>query len=196
MVVILLLILIFLLVLFFIFSVTDFGFFDSFIQISIFIIIILYILAIFKIIINHFKYKNDKPLKKIKLYSYIEVLANELNKINTYQKIIVLDNKLIIINFAGVFEIVYIDSKGQLKGDINGPWYLNNEKIINPFSLKEENVFSYLISNGKIKYELKGIRLVPRNKIYIVIEQHLNKKIYTEKDIDNKYNEIKNNMIK
>lgn len=117
-------------------------------------------------------------------------MANELNKINTYQKIIILDNKLIVINCAGVFEIAYIDNKGNLKGDINGKWYLNDEEISNLFTLKGENIFNYLIPNGKIKYELIGVRLLPRAKVYIVIEKCLNKKVYTESDIERKYKEI------
>ena len=188
----------FLLFLLFLTLILDFGIFNSILSICLLIIIIIYILTILRIAIR-ISIKKEKyisPFKKNTTYSYIEILGNELKKIDTYQKILILDYEIIIVNKAGIFEIVYIDEKGKIKGDLNGKWYLNNKEISNPFKLKGNNVFYYIIPNGKIFYEV-NVKLLPRAKAYITLEHHLNKSVFTNEEIEQQYLNILNlNNIK
>ena len=149
--------------------------------------LIIYIGFIYKIIKDYNK-NGFNPFRKIERFSYVELIAKDMEKLNTYQKIKVLNNNIIIVNEAGVFEIVDFNKKGTLNGNINEDiWYFNNNKINNPFILKTNN--SYLISNSNTYFNV-NVKLVPRSKLYLVMDKHLNKRIYNKEQIDKIYNDI------
>ena len=165
-------------------------------------IVMLYLFLVFlntgmiiKIMIDYDKY-GDKisPFKKVERHTYNEMIIAELSKLNTYQKTLIVENNLIVINEAGVFEFVCLNKQGILKGDIKDEyWLINNKKIKNPFILKN-GAFNYIILNSRLTFKVSGVWLTTRRLLYNTVDKRLNKKIYTKDNIDKLYLKLSNSV--
>ena len=124
-----------------------------------------------------------------KKYSELDVLSYELKQANGYQKTLVINNNIILLTKAGVFEFSNFKCIGTLKGNINDEkWFVNDKEIKNPFILKDIN--SYLITNLGIKYEVSGVRLISKGNILNIVEKSKNKDCLTIEQIDKIYNNL------
>ena len=142
-----------------------------------------------KLMINIDKY--GSPFRKMRRYSDNELIIAEINNLNTYQKTLVINNNLIVINEAGVFEFATIRKSGILKGDIKDlEWTINDKKVNNPFIIKEDIVHYFILQPG-IVFKVTGVWLTTRRFIYNTLEKRLNERIYTKEKIDQIYNDLK-----
>lgn len=116
----------------------------------------------------------------------LEVIVTSLKSIPGYQKIILIDNSIILVNSSGSYEFVKFDGNGELKV-INDAYYYNNKEIPNLFKTKAEN--KYLIIDTKIKYE-GNIKLVSKNTIRTFIESSLKNNKYNNEQIDEIFRKI------
>ena len=158
-------------------------------------IIILNTGMVIKIGLDYIRY-GDKisPFKKVERHTYNEMIIAELSKLNTYQKTLIVENNLIVINEAGVFEFVCLNKQGILKGDIKDEyWLINNKKIKNPFILKN-GAFNYIILNSRLTFKVSGVWLTTRRLLYNTVDKRLNKKIYTKDNIDKLYLKLSNSV--
>ena len=158
-------------------------------------IIILNTGMVIKIGLDYIRY-GDKisPFKKVERHTYNEMIIAELSKLNTYQKTLIVENNLIVINEAGVFEFVCLNKQGILKGDIKDEyWLINNKKIKNPFILKN-GAFNYIILNSRLTFKVTGVWLTTRRLLYNTVDKRLNKKIYTKDNIDKLYLKLSNSV--
>lgn len=158
-------------------------------------LIIVNTLTVIKIVLNYIRYgEKMNPFKKVVKPTYNEMIISELSKLNSYQKSLIIDNNLIVINEAGIFEFARINQKGKLKGNIKDDyWYLNNKKINNPFNLKD-GVLNYVIINNGLIFEVTGVWLTSRRLLYNTVDKRLNKKIYNKDEIDKIYNKLINDF--
>lgn len=158
-------------------------------------LIIVNTLTVIKIVLNYIRYgEKTNPFKKVVKPTYNEMIISELSKLNSYQKSLIIDNNLIVINEAGIFEFARINQKGKLKGNIKDDyWYLNNKKINNPFNLKD-GVLNYVIINNGLIFEVTGVWLTSRRLLYNTVDKRLNKKIYNKDEIDKIYNKLINDF--
>lgn len=158
-------------------------------------LIIVNTLTVIKIVLNYIRYgEKMNPFKKVAKPTYNEMIISELSKLNSYQKSLIIDNNLIVINEAGIFEFARINQKGKLKGNIKDDyWYLNNKKINNPFNLKD-GVLNYVIINNGLIFEVTGVWLTSRRLLYNTVDKRLNKKIYNKDEIDKIYNKLINDF--
>ncbi len=158
-------------------------------------LIIVNTLTVIKIVLNYIRYgEKMNPFKKVVKPTYNEMIISELSKLNSYQKSLIIDNNLIVINEAGIFEFARINQKGKLKGNIKDDyWYLNNKKINNPFNLKD-GVLNYVIINNGLIFEVTGVWLTSRRLLYNTVDKRLNKKIYNKDEIDKIYNKLINDL--
>lgn len=158
-------------------------------------LIIINTLTVIKIVLNYIRYgEKMNPFKKVVKPTYNEMIISELSKLNSYQKSLIIDNNLIVINEAGIFEFARINQKGKLKGNIKDDyWYLNNKKINNPFNLKD-GVLNYVIINNGLIFEVTGVWLTSRRLLYNTVDKRLNKKIYNKDEIDKIYNKLINDL--
>lgn len=154
-------------------------------------LIIINTLTVIKIVLNYIRYgEKMNPFKKVVKPTYNEMIISELSKLNSYQKSLIIDNNLIVINEAGIFEFARINQKGKLKGNIKDDyWYLNNKKINNPFNLKD-GALNYVIINNGLIFEVSGVWLTSRRLLYNTVDKRLNKKIYDKEEIDKIYNKL------
>lgn len=167
--------------------------FNSFISIPLtclfFIFTISNTITVVKLMINYDKY--GSPFKKIRRYTDNELIISEINNLNTYQKILVINNNLIVINEAGIFEFATIRRSGTLKGDIkDSEWTINDKKVNNPFIIKD-NIAHYFILQPGIIFKVTGVWLTTRKFIYNTLEKRLNEKKYNKEKIDQIYNDLK-----
>ena len=167
--------------------------FNSFISIPLtclfFIFTISNTITVVKLMINYDKY--GSPFKKIRRYTDNELIISEINNLNTYQKIMVINNNLIVINEAGIFEFATIRRSGNLKGDIkDSEWTINDKKVNNPFIIKD-NIAHYFILQPGIIFKVTGVWLTTRKFIYNTLEKRLNEKKYNKEKIDQIYNDLK-----
>ena len=122
------------------------------------------------------------------------MIIAELAKLDTYQKTLVINNNLIVINEAGIFEFAKLNIEGKVNGDIKDEyWYIKNKRIKNPFILKE-NAFNYLILNTNLVFNVSGVWLTTRKLLYNTIDKRLNKRVYNKEQIDKIYNDLSNNV--
>ena len=151
--------------------------------------------TIIKIMIDYDKNgEKVNPFRKIERHTNNEMIISELSNLDTYQKTLVVNNNLILINEAGVFEFVNLNKIGTLKGDINDDyWYINDKKIKNPFILRKDT-FNYIILNSRLTFKVTGVWLTTRRLLYNTIDKRLNKRIYNKEQIDKIYNELSNNV--
>lgn len=158
-------------------------------------LIIINTLTVIKIVLNYIRYgEKMNPFKKVVKPTYNEMIISELSKLNSYQKSLIIDNNLIVINEAGIFEFARINQKGKLKGNIKDDyWYLNNKKINNPFNLKD-GALNYVIINNRLIFEVTGVWLTSRRLLYNTVDKRLNKKIYNKDEIDKIYNKLINDF--
>lgn len=158
-------------------------------------LIIINTLTVIKIVLNYIIYgEKMNPFKKVVKPTYNEMIISELSKLNSYQKSLIIDNNLIVINEAGIFEFARINQKGKLKGNIKDDyWYLNNKKINNPFNLKD-GALNYVIINNGLIFEVTGVWLTSRRLLYNTVDKRLNKKIYNKDEIDKIYNKLINDL--
>lgn len=158
-------------------------------------LIIINTLTVIKIVLNYIRYgEKMNPFKKVAKPTYNDMIISELSKLNSYQKSLIIDNNLIVINEAGIFEFARINQKGKLKGNIKDDyWYLNNKKINNPFNLKD-GVLNYVIINNGLIFEVTGVWLTSRRLLYNTVDKRLNKKIYSKDEIDKIYNKLINDL--
>ena len=158
-------------------------------------LIIINTLTVIKIVLNYIRYgEKMNPFKKVVKPTYNDMIISELSKLNSYQKSLIIDNNLIVINEAGIFEFARINQKGKLKGNIKDDyWYLNNKKINNPFNLKD-GVLNYVIINNGLIFEVTGVWLTSRRLLYNTVDKRLNKKIYNKDEIDKIYNKLINDL--
>lgn len=158
-------------------------------------LIIVNTLTVIKIVLNYIRYgEKMNPFKKVVKPTYNDMIISELSKLNSYQKSLIIDNNLIVINEAGIFEFARINQKGKLKGNIKDDyWYLNNKKINNPFNLKD-GVLNYVIINNGLIFEVTGVWLTSRRLLYNTVDKRLNKKIYNKDEIDKIYNKLINDF--
>ena len=158
-------------------------------------IIILNTGMVIKIGLDYIRYGDRiNPFKKVERHTYNEMIIAELSKLNTYQKTLIVDNNLIVINEAGIFEFVCLNKQGILKGDIKDEyWFINDKKIKNPFILKND-VFNYVILNSRLTFKVTGVWLTTRRLLYNTIDKRLNKKIYTKDNIDKLYLKLSNSV--
>ena len=154
-------------------------------------LIIVNTLTVIKIVLNYIRYgEKMNPFKKVVKPTYNDMIISELSKLNSYQKSLIIDNNLIVINEAGIFEFARINQKGKLKKNIKDDyWYLNNKKINNPFNLKD-GVLNYVIINNGLIFEVTGVWLTSRRLLYNTVDKRLNKKIYDKEEIDKIYNKL------
>ena len=160
-----------------------------------FCLIVLNTITVVKIIIDYIRY-GDKmnPLKKIEKFSNNDMMIAELSKLDTYQKTLVINNNLIVINEAGIFEFVRINKSGTIKGNIKDDyWYINDKQIKNPFILRKDT-FNYVILNSHLIFNVTGVWLTTRKLLYNTIDKRLNKRVYNKEQIDKIYNELSNNV--
>ena len=167
--------------------------FNSFISIPLtclfFIFTISNTITVVKLMINYDKY--GSPFKKIRRYTDNELIISEINNLNTYQKILVINNNLIVINESGIFEFATIRRSGTLKGDIkDSEWTINDKKVNNPFIIKD-NIAHYFILQPGIIFKVTGVWLTTRKFIYNTLEKRLNEKKYNKEKIDQIYNDLK-----
>ena len=158
-------------------------------------LIIVNTLTVIKIVLNYIRYgEKMNPFKKVVKPTYNDMIISELSKLNSYQKSLIIDNNLIVINEAGIFEFARINQKGKLKGNIKDDyWYLNNKKINNPFNLKD-GALNYVIINNGLIFEVTGVWLTSRRLLYNTVDKRLNKKIYNKDEIDKIYNKLINDF--
>lgn len=146
-------------------------------------------ITVVKLLINYDKY--GSPFKKIKKYNDNELIISEINNLNTYQKTLVINNNLIVINEAGVFEFTTIRRSGTLRGNIkDSEWTINDKKVNNPFIIKD-NIAHYFILQPGIIFKVTGVWLTTRKFIYNTLEKRLNEKKYNKEKIDQIYNDLK-----
>ena len=146
-------------------------------------------ITVVKLIINYDKY--GSPFKKIKKYTTNELIISEINNLNTYQKTLIVNNNLIVVNESGIFEFATIRRSGTLKGDIkDSEWTINDKKVNNPFIVKD-NIAHYFILQPGIIFKVSGVWLTTRRFIYNTLEKRLNKRIYNKEKIDQIYNDLK-----
>lgn len=174
-------------------SIFSLFMFNSFISIPLtclfFIFTISNTITVVKLMINYDKY--GSPFKKIRRYTDNELIISEINNLNTYQKIMVINNNLIVINEAGIFEFATIRRSGTLKGDIkDSEWTINDKKVNNPFIIKD-NIAHYFILQPGIIFKVTGVWLTTRKFIYNTLEKRLNEKKYNKEKIDQIYNDLK-----
>ena len=167
--------------------------FNSFISIPLtclfFIFTISNTITVIKLMINYDKY--GSPFKKIRRYTDNELIISEINNLNTYQKILVINNNLIVINESGVFEFATIRRSGTLKGDIKDlEWTINDKKVNNPFIIKDDIAHYFILQPGII-FKVTGVWLTTRKFIYNTLEKRLNEKKYNKEKIDQIYNDLK-----
>lgn len=167
--------------------------FNSFISIPLtclfFIFTISNTITVVKLMINYDKY--GSPFKKIRRYTDNELIISEINNLNTYQKILVINNNLIVINEAGIFEFATIRRSGTLKGDIkDSEWTINDKKVNNPFIIKDDIAHYFILQPGII-FKVTGVWLTTRKFIYNTLEKRLNEKKYNKEKIDQIYNDLK-----
>ena len=156
---------------------------------TIFVILSIIIILIFiKVCKDYITYgKKIFKFKSTLNYNELELISKDIEKINTYQKIIVKDNKIIVINKAGTFEFVLFNEKGFLKGNIKDTnWYLDDKKINNPFTIKSEFKYNYFIVNGLCIFKT-DVSLVTKSNVYYEICKYLNKEVYNKEKIDEMY---------
>lgn len=167
--------------------------FNSFISIPLtclfFIFTISNTITVVKLMINYDKH--GSPFKKIRRYTDNELIISEINNLNTYQKILVINNNLIVINESGVFEFATIRRSGTLKGDIkDSEWTINDKKVNNPFIIKDDIAHYFILQPGII-FKVTGVWLTTRKFIYNTLEKRLNEKKYNKEKIDQIYNDLK-----
>ena len=167
--------------------------FNSFISIPLtclfFIFTISNTITVIKLMINYDKY--GSPFKKIRRYTDNELIISEINNLNTYQKILVINNNLIVINESGVFEFATIRRSGTLKGDIkDSEWTINDKKVNNPFIIKDDIAHYFILQPGII-FKVTGVWLTTRKFIYNTLEKRLNEKKYNKEKIEQIYNDLK-----
>ena len=158
-------------------------------------LIIVNTLTVIKIVLNYIRYgEKMNPFKKVAKPTYNEMIISELSKLNSYQKSLIIDNNLIVINEAGIFEFVRINQKGKLKGNIKDDyWYINDKQIKNPFILRKDT-FNYVILNGHLIFNVTGVWLTTRKLLYNTVDKRLNKRVYNKEQIDKIYNDLSNNV--
>ena len=154
-----------------------------------FVFVILNTLTVIKLMISVDKY--GSPFKKIRKYTDNELIISEISNLNTYQKTLIIDNNLIVVNESGVFEFASLNKNGILKGDINDlEWTINDKKLKNPFIIKD-NIYHYFIIRSGIVFKVTGVWLTTRRFIYNTLEKRLNERVYTKEKIDQIYNDLK-----
>ena len=151
--------------------------------------------TIIKICLDYIRYGDRSlPLKKVKRFTNNDMIIAELAKLDTYQKTLVIDNNLIVINEAGIFEFVRINKSGTIKGNINDDyWYINDKQIKNPFILRKDT-FNYVILNSHLIFNVTGVWLTTRKLLYNTVDKRLNKRVYSKEQIDKIYNDLSNNV--
>ena len=146
-------------------------------------------ITVIKLMINYDKY--GSPFKKIRRYTDNELIISEINNLNTYQKILVINNNLIVINESGVFEFATIRRSGTLRGNIkDSEWTINDKKVNNPFIIKDDIAHYFILQPGII-FKVTGVWLTTRKFIYNTLEKRLNEKKYNKEKIDQIYNDLK-----
>lgn len=181
------------------YSIIIFGLLLTFILILILILLnlpttvvlilsIIIILIFIKICKNYIQYGSKIfKFKTVLNYNELELISKDIEKINIYQKIIIKSNKIIVINKAGIFEFILFNKSGFLKGNIKDTyWYLNEEKINNPFTINSEFKYNYFIVNGLCLFKTDA-KLVTKSNIYYEISKNLNKDVYSKEKIDKMY---------
>lgn len=162
---------------------------------TIFLILSIIIILIFIKICKDYMQYGSKIFKfKTALnYNELELISKDIEKINTYQKIITKDNKIIVINKAGIFEFILFNKKGFLKGNVKDIyWYLDEEKINNPFTIKSEFKYNYFIVSGLCLFKT-DVKLVTKSNIYYEISKNLNKEVYSKEKINEMYGVLNGN---
>lgn len=156
------------------------------------LLIILNTMIIIKIEIDYIKYgEKVNPFRKIKKHSNNELIIAQLMNLDTYQKYLIIDKNLVVINESGIFEFATFNKRGVLKGNIKDKeWIIDGRKISNPFIIKED-IFHYFIIQSPISFKVTGVWLTTKRLIYNTLEKRLNKKIYTKEKIDELYNNLK-----
>ena len=158
-------------------------------------LIIVNTLTVIKIVLNYIRYgEKMNPFKKVAKPTYNEMIISELSKLNSYQKSLIIDNNLIVINEAGIFEFVRINKSGTIKGNIKDDyWYINDKQIKKPFILRKDT-FNYVILNGHLIFNVTGVWLTTRKLLYNTVDKRLNKRVYNKEQIDKIYNDLSNNV--
>ena len=153
------------------------------------VFVVLNTLTVMKLMIDIDKY--GSPFRKIRRYSDNELIIAEINALKTYQKTLIINNNLIVVNESGVFEFATINKNGILKGDINDlEWTINDKIVNNPFIVKDD-IYHYFILKSGIVFKVTGVWLTTRQFIYNTLEKRLNERIYTKEKIDQIYNDLK-----
>lgn len=156
------------------------------------IILVFSILTAYKIYTDYIKYGNKIfKFKSDISFTEMELISKDVEKINTYQKIITLNNKIVVINKSGIFEILKVN-KGILEGYLSDRyWLFNNTKVNNPFKYIGKNMYNYFIIDGDTVFKTDA-KMVSKSNIYFEISKYLNKNVYNNNEIDNIYNDIIN----
>ena len=132
--------------------------------------------------------KGINPFKK-HTKKEVDILYNNINNIKGYKKIKKDDNGFILINEAGIFEIRFVFDANKVKGDISDSfWFTNKAKVPNPFIINDST--KYFVLNQAMLCKITGVKIVTKSRLIFVLENHLNNKIYSEKEINMMYEEI------
>lgn len=158
------------------------------------ILVIFNTFFVIKILAGFKKYgDNNSPFRKKYIkFSKSDIILAELNNLKTYQKSFIINNNLIVINEAGVFEFTSFNKRGTLTGDIKDEkWLIDGKEINNPFILKDEDINHYFILNSNLIFKVTGVWLTSLRLIYETLDKRLNKRIYDSKKIDEVYENLK-----
>ena len=165
------------------------GTLNTGINVTVLVFVIFNTITVIKLLINYDKF--GSPFKKIRKYTDNELIISEINNLKTYQKTLIIDHNLIVINESGVFEFASLNKSGVLKGDINDlEWTINDKKVNNPFIIKD-NIYHYFIIQPGISFKVTGFWLTTRKFIYNTLEKRLNERTYNKDKIDQIYNDLK-----
>lgn len=135
--------------------------------------------------------KTGSPLRRIRQYSYLELMSYQINKISFYNKIMIFENRLFIISESGIFEIIDINKKGKLTGNIkDDKWHFNNKEVKNPFILFGEYTYHYFISSNDIVFDVFGVGIIGKNNLVNLLEKYANKKVFNKDEVNDIYTNL------
>ena len=171
------------------------------------------LIVVILLLLGHFIYRYRKEsksfsfFKKTKHITELDLILSMINQINSYKKIIINKNNIILIMKKGIFFIKVLDYTGTITGSKDDKYLLKKENnkninIVNELDNYEEEyknyknkidyeILKYLVIKNNCIFNVKidnKIKLIKSRNIYFEIEK-LNKN-YSIKDIENIYSAL------
>ncbi|MDD3452831.1 MAG: hypothetical protein PHN42_00945 [Bacilli bacterium] len=160
--------------------------------------------------LNNKKYHIRSMFSKRKETTQIDLNLSYLNQIDSYKKIIVENNNIILIIQSGIYFIKITDYSGIITGNQNDLYLIKkdekgkqmiknvlinyNKEFIKYQNIIEKQINKYLITkngcNFNVKYP-KDIVILKTGVLYFNIKFLNQNKIYDEQEIDKIYNLLK-----